>query len=114
MRRPAPRPLALALDGVTRRASPPTVLARVQAVWPDVVGKAVAAEAFPTAERAGQLVVTCRSATWAQELSLAGPEFVQRLNEVLEPAGPGPLKELRPRAAGAAETLPGRRGTRFP
>ena len=114
MRRSAPRPLALALDRVTQGAAPATVLARVQAVWPEVVGKAVAAEASPTAERAGQLVVTCRSATWAQELSLAGSEFVQRLNEVLEPTGPGPIKELRPRAAGAPETLPGRRGTRFP
>ena len=114
MRRAGPRHLTFALDRLTQVAAPATVLARVQAVWPEVVGPAVAAEASPTAERAGKLTVTCRSAAWAQELSLAGPEFVQRLNEALEPGGQGPLRELRPRAAGAGQTRPGGRGTRFP
>ena len=60
----------------------------------------MAAEAEPVAERAGRLTVSCRSATWAQELSLLAPELVQRLNAALEPAGPGPLKELRVRTGG--------------
>ena len=114
MRRSAPRHLAMALDRLAQGAAPATVLARVQAVWPEVVGAAIAAEAVPTAERAGSLTVTCRTATWANELALIGPDFVKRLNDVLAPGGPGPLRELRPRAARAGEGLPGTPGARFP
>lgn len=114
MRRPAPRHLALALERLTQDAAPATVLARVQAIWPEVVGEAVAAEATPTAERAGRLTVTCRSAGWAHELALAGPDFVQRLNEALGPSGSAPLRELSTRAGRAGQGLPRGPGRRFP
>jgi len=102
VRRPGPRPVHLALEAFALEAAPATVLARVQAAWPEVAGPAVAAEAEPVSERAGTVTVTCRSATWAQELSLLGPDMVRRLNAALDPAGPGPLKELRVRTGGGA------------
>ena len=75
-RRPQPRPVGGAVgalaDGSRRRPS----LAEVQRVWPAAVGEAIAAEAEPTGERDGVLVVTCSSAVWAQELDLMAPELV--------------------------------------
>ena len=106
MRRPAPRPVHLALDAFRRGAAPVTLLARVQEAWPAVVGRAIAAEAEPVAERGGSLTVRCRSAAWAHELSLLGPDLVARLNAALEPSGPGPLREVRASTGGGADELP--------
>ncbi len=83
MSRRAPRPAALAVGTLADRLAPLTLLAEVQRVWPGVVGDVVAAEATPTAERGGTLTITCRSAVWAQELDLMGPEVVGRLNAAL-------------------------------
>ncbi len=51
------------------------------------------------AERDGVVTVACRSATWAQELDLLGPELLGRLNEALSEAGQAapkaPVKALR-------------------
>lgn len=82
-RRPAPRPASLAVGAFAERLAPATVLAEVQRVWPEVAGPVIAAEATPTAERAGTLTITCRSAVWAQELDLMGPDLVGRLNAAL-------------------------------
>ncbi len=101
MRRPGPRHLSAAIEEFTAAAAPDTVLARVQAVWPRVAGPAVSAEAEPTGERAGTLILSCRSAGWAHELALLAPDLVRKLNAELEPSGSGPLKDLRVRAAGA-------------
>ena len=109
MRRPAPRPVGDALEAFRREAAPATVLARVQEAWPGAVGAVMAREAEPVAEHAGRLTVSCRSATWAHELSLLAPELVARLNGVLDPAGEGPLRELRTSTAG-----PPRRGSGRP
>ena len=35
------------------------------------------------------VTIACRSATWAQELDLLGPELLGRLNEALSEAGRG-------------------------
>jgi predicted nucleic acid-binding Zn ribbon protein len=90
--RNAPRPFALALDGLTSAIAPATPLARVQEVWPQALGAAVAEAAEPTSERAGVLTVTCTAAVWAQELTLMGEELLSRLNEAL---GEDLLHELR-------------------
>ena len=82
-RRRAPRPASLAVAALTDRLAPATALAEVQRIWPEVAGPAIAAEAAPTAERGGTLTITCRSAVWAQELDLMGPDLVARLNAVL-------------------------------
>ena len=81
--RRAPRPVSLAMSDLADRLAPQTLLAQVQRVWPAVVGEAIAAEATPTADRGGTLQVTCRSAVWAQELDLMGPELVGRLNAAI-------------------------------
>ena len=82
-RRRAPRPASLAVGALADRLAPATVLAEVQRVWPSVAGPAIAAEATPTGERGGTLTITCRSAVWAQELDLMGPDLVARLNVAL-------------------------------
>ena len=98
MRRPGPRPLALALAEFSQEAAPATLLARVQGCWAEVVGPALAAEASPVGERAGTLTLSCRSAGWAHELELLAPDLLERLNVALEPP-PGPLKGLGVRVA---------------
>jgi len=81
-----------ALGDLTGRWRPASTLAAVQSAWAAVVGEAIANEAEPVSERDGVLTVSCRSAVWAQELDLMGPELVERLNR--EVAG-GPLKTIK-------------------
>jgi predicted nucleic acid-binding Zn ribbon protein len=95
VRRRGPRPLSAALDDLGHRTAPQTVLARVQAVWAETVGKAIATEAQPVAERGGTVTVACRSAAWASELELLAPELVEKLNAAIGGAGAGPLTTLR-------------------
>jgi predicted nucleic acid-binding Zn ribbon protein len=80
MRRLAPRPLRRALDDALERAAPQGLLARVQAVWPEVAGAVVAEESAPVSERQGTVTVACRSAVWAQELELLAGDLTGRLN----------------------------------
>jgi predicted nucleic acid-binding Zn ribbon protein len=84
--RRSPRSLGIALDGVRGRLAPETVLAEIQSRWVDAVGPAIAAEAQPTAERAGVLTVSCSASVWAHELDLMGPEILERLNALLHGA----------------------------
>jgi predicted nucleic acid-binding Zn ribbon protein len=95
-RRLAPRRLGAALDALSPRLAPATTLASVQARWPDAVGAAIAEEATPVSEREGVVTVACRSAVWAQELDLLGPDVVARLNGLLgEPGADGPVRRLK-------------------
>jgi predicted nucleic acid-binding Zn ribbon protein len=92
MRRRAPVQLSDIRREAVPQAAPDTLLARVQAVWQDVAGEAVAAEAAPTSEREGTVTVDCSGAVWAQELQLLAPDLTARLNDALE--GP-PVRRLR-------------------
>lgn len=92
MSRTAPRPLALALDGLTAGLAPTTTLARVQEVWERTSGPAIAGAARPSAERDGVLTVTCAAAVWAQELDLMADELILRINTAL---GAQAIRELR-------------------
>ena len=92
MSRRAPRSFAFALDGLTSAIAPSTPLARVQEVWQDAVGRAIAQEARPTAEHGGVLTVTCSASVWAQELTLMASELIARVNSAL---GEGLVRELR-------------------
>jgi len=83
MRRRAPRPLAVAVDAFAATLAPATPLARVQRVWAQAVGAAVAREAEPVAMRGATLTVACRSAVWAHELDLMSGEVTAALNEAL-------------------------------
>ena len=96
MRRPAPRPLTAALDGLALALAPATTLARVQQVWEPTAGPAIAAAARPTAERDGVLTVTCEAAVWAQELHLMAGDLVPALNAAI---GAQAIRELRCRTA---------------
>jgi hypothetical protein len=90
--RRSPRPLGLAIDGVRDELAPATLLAEAQRAWPEAVGRAIAAEAQPTAERAGVLTISCSASVWAQELDLMGPAIVERLNGLLQTGSIGRLR----------------------
>jgi len=98
MRRREPRPAGRAIAALAERLAPQTLLADVQRVWPQAVGELVAAQAEPTGERDGVLVVTCTSAVWAQELDLMAPDLVTRINGLL---GAGMVRGLRCQAVSA-------------
>jgi predicted nucleic acid-binding Zn ribbon protein len=83
MSRSAPRTLSTALSGLTASIAPVTVLARIQGIWEQAAGQAIAAAARPTAERDGVLTVTCEAAVWAQELDLMAGDLIPRLNAAL-------------------------------
>jgi predicted nucleic acid-binding Zn ribbon protein len=80
MRRRAPRPLADALEALTVRLAPATLLGDVQRVWEQAAGDAIAREAAPVSERGGTVTLQCSSAVWMAEIDLMGPELVGRLN----------------------------------
>jgi predicted nucleic acid-binding Zn ribbon protein len=97
VRRHALRPLAGAVEAAAAQLAPGTALAAVQGIWLEAVGRAIATQAHPVAERDGVVTVTCRSAVWAQELDLMGPEVVERLNAGL---GTPSVRRLRCLATG--------------
>ena len=80
MRRRAPEAVAEILRDAVGQAAPDTLLARVQAVWPEVAGAAIAAESGPASEREGVVTVDCSGAVWAQELTLLETDLRARLN----------------------------------
>jgi predicted nucleic acid-binding Zn ribbon protein len=84
MRRRAPEPFADALRDAVARAAPDTLLARVQALWPEVAGAAIAAESAPVSEREGVVIVECSGGVWAQELTLLETDLRERLNARLQ------------------------------
>ncbi len=67
----------------------------MQAVWSEVVGVRMAAEARPVAEREGVVTVSCSSAVWAQELELLGAELLARLSARPELERAGRVERLR-------------------
>jgi predicted nucleic acid-binding Zn ribbon protein len=83
-RRRAPEPFAAILRDALAKAAPDTLLARVQALWPEVAGAAIAAESTPSSEREGAVMVDCSGAVWAHELTVLEAELVGRLNGRLE------------------------------
>jgi predicted nucleic acid-binding Zn ribbon protein len=95
VRRPAPRPLARALEGVVGSAEPATLLARAQGAWAEVAGPGLAPFATPVSERDGVLTVACESGVWAQELELLGAGLLTRLNATLGGPGHPRLTRLR-------------------
>ena len=95
MKRSGPRPVAIALDGVTAALAPGTLLAEVQRAWPAAAGEVFAANSMPDGERDGVVRVACTSSVWAQELDLMSERVVEALNEAL---GRPAVRRLRPRA----------------
>jgi predicted nucleic acid-binding Zn ribbon protein len=98
MRRSGPRPLSHALDALTERLAPPTLLAEVQRAWPAAAGALFADRARPTRESEGTVTVACDEAVLANELALMSELVRDRLNEAL---GRPAVKALRVRAGGS-------------
>ena len=94
MRRKGPRPVGFALDALADALEPPTVLAAVQRVWPDVAGS-FAGVSEPVSERDGVLTVACDSAVRASELDLMSELVLTRLNAAL---GRDAVRRLKTRA----------------
>jgi predicted nucleic acid-binding Zn ribbon protein len=94
MRRAAPRPVATALEALTARLQPQTLLAEIQRAWPAAAGP-FADVATPFAERDGTVTIACPQAVWAQELDLMAERVVGRLNEEL---GRSAVRRLRVQA----------------
>lgn len=93
MSRHAPRPLGLAVESLRDRIAPAAPLSRIQLVWEQAVGEAIAAEAHPIAEREGVLTVACSSAVWAAELRMLSAEVIERCNAAT--GGEAAIVELR-------------------
>ncbi len=72
--------MSAALESVTARIAPATLLAEIQMVWPEVAGAAFASAGQPTAERDGVVTIACVSGVWAQELDLMSERVVEALN----------------------------------
>lgn len=83
MRRRAPRPLDVALEALTGRLAPATLLGDVQRVWEAAAGPAIAREATPVSERGGTVTLRCSSAVWMQEIDLMGAQLIARVNALL-------------------------------
>ena len=105
-------PLRPIEDDVRRelaRFGPSAGLGEVVAAWPECVGEAIAANAWPARiGRDGTLLVSTRSSTWAFELTQLAGSIQERLDARLgaeAPASlrftPGPLPE---RGAAAEES----------
>jgi predicted nucleic acid-binding Zn ribbon protein len=92
VRKAAPRTLSVALDRLATTLAPATTLARVQEIWADATGVAIAAAAHPTAERDGVLTVLCEAAVWAHELTMMEADLLARINASL---GAEAIRELR-------------------
>ena len=76
--------------GGSRDAIP---LAALTVAWPEVVGDAIARQAWPLRiARDGTLHVATSSATWANELGFLADEIVERLQTRLGPEAPARLR----------------------
>lgn len=81
--RRAPRPIGSAIEALTQRLAPATLLADVQRVWASAAGPAIAAEATPVSEREGTVTLLCSAAVWMHEIDLMGPVLVDAINDAL-------------------------------
>lgn len=91
-RRRSPRPLGDSLARVLANAAPQTLLADVQAAWPEACGATIAGNSEPVSERSGTVTIACRNGAWAQELELMQETLLGRLEGVL---GDGRVEGLR-------------------
>jgi len=71
---------ALARIGLDRRLDD----YRVWQAWDEVVGRTISRNAQPVRLDGSRLIVTVRSSTWLQELSLLQRELIVRLNEWMQ------------------------------
>jgi hypothetical protein len=104
-------PIGTGLERVLGRLGPPGAISTVVAVWPEAVGPAIAANAWPARiARDGTLHVSTGSSAWAFELTQLEETVRARLRERLGDACPvrlrfatGHLPELGPEAVTTSE-----------
>jgi predicted nucleic acid-binding Zn ribbon protein len=111
VRRNAPRPLSVAIEALSTRLAPATLLADVQRVWEAAAGPAIAGEANPISERDGTVTLLCSSAVWMQEIDLMGPVLVAALNGAL---GSERVRGVRCVATAGRRGRDGKTGPRAP
>jgi predicted nucleic acid-binding Zn ribbon protein len=90
--RRSPRPIGDSLARVLAARAPKTLLADVQAAWPEACGETIAGNSEPVAERSGTVTIACSTGAWAQELELMQETLLSRLEGVV---GEGRLDRLR-------------------
>ena len=97
------------------RLGPAGAIGEVTSAWPEAVGPAIAANAWPARiARDGTLHVATSSSAWAFELTQLGATVRERLEEALGPVAPpslrfapGPLPEPGPEIVeGSERTVP--------
>ena len=81
--RRAPRKLGGAFSKLVDEHAPLTLLAEVQAAWPEACGEAIAARSEPVGERGGVVTIACESGPWAQELELMGDLLRERIDAIV-------------------------------
>jgi hypothetical protein len=85
-------------------------ISRIATAWPELVGEAVARNAWPLrVGRDGTLHVATSSSTWAYELDRLAPEIAERLARALGSSAPSALR-FRP----GPVPEPGRQGPKPP
>jgi predicted nucleic acid-binding Zn ribbon protein len=68
-------------------------IAEISAIWPEVVGERLAAEAQPSTLKDGRLVVSVPSSVWAGQVRLMTAEILERLKS----AATSPVTEIEVR-----------------
>ena len=81
--RRGPRKLEDAFSKLVAERAPLTLLAEVQAAWPDACGAVISAKAEPVSERAGIVTIACETGSWAQELELMGDQLRERIDAIV-------------------------------
>lgn len=83
-RRHLPRPMSQVMGEVIAGIAPDDPLSRLQAAWPDLVGRAAAAQSSPAKLRGdGAVVVRCSSGAQASELQLHGAQLRELISGTL-------------------------------
>jgi Dna[CI] antecedent, DciA len=103
-----PEPIGDVIAAELGRFGPAGAMADVVAAWPEAVGPAIAANAWPArSSRDGTLVVTTSSSVWAFELTRLEQDVRARLAERLSGDPPSRLRFLVGRLPerGADETV---------
>jgi hypothetical protein len=86
-------PIGAGLERELGRLGPPGAISAVVAVWPEAVGPAIAANAWPARiARDGTLYVSTGSSAWAFELTQLAETVRARLRERLGDACPARLR----------------------
>lgn len=87
-----PVPIGDALRTVAGRVTKTDLIgiAEISAIWPEVVGEHLAAEAQPTTLSGGRLVVSVPSSVWAGQVRLLSTEILERL----QAQGTAPVTQL--------------------